>query len=67
MIHRDYQYDARLLPRMAGFLELGIGDVILGCRIRSRAEALAGGMPLWMYVANRVLTPRERRARPESQ
>jgi hypothetical protein len=39
MIHRDYQYDARLLPRMAGFLELGIGDVILGCRIRSRAEA----------------------------
>jgi glycosyltransferase involved in cell wall biosynthesis len=56
MIHPDYPYDARLLPRTAGFLELGICDVILGCRIRSRAEVLAGGMPLRKYVANRVLT-----------
>ncbi|MGH7320066.1 MAG: glycosyltransferase family 2 protein [Candidatus Rokuibacteriota bacterium] len=56
MIHPDYQYDARLLPLLVGFIEHGICDVVLGSRIRSRAEALAGGMPLWKYVANRALT-----------
>lgn len=56
MVHPDYQYDVRLLPYLAGFLELGVCDVLLGCRIRSRAEALAGGMPLWKYLANRGLT-----------
>ena len=56
MIHPDYQYDARLLPLMVGFIDFGICDVVLGSRIRSRGEALAGGMPAWKYVANRVLT-----------
>ena len=56
MIHPDYQYDARLLPLLVGFIEQGICDVMLGSRVRSRAEALAGGMPLWKYVANRTLT-----------
>ena len=56
MVHPDYQYDARILPLLVGFLDLGICDIILGSRIRSRAEALAGGMPGWKYVANRVLT-----------
>jgi hypothetical protein len=37
-------------------LRLGICDVILGNRIRTRAEALAGGMPLVKYLANRGLT-----------
>ena len=56
MVHPDYQYDARVLPLLIGFLDLGICDIILGSRIRSRAEALAGGMPGWKYLANRVLT-----------
>jgi glycosyltransferase involved in cell wall biosynthesis len=56
MIHPDYQYDARVLPLLVGFLELGICDLVLGSRIRSRGEALAGGMPGWKYVANRGLT-----------
>lgn len=56
MIHPDYQYDSRLLPLMVGFIEHGVCDVVLGCRIRSRAEALAGGMPVWKYAANRGLT-----------
>jgi glycosyltransferase involved in cell wall biosynthesis len=56
MIHPDYQYDARVLPFLAGFVQLGICDVVLGSRIRSRAEALEGGMPLWKYLANRLLT-----------
>jgi len=56
MIHPDYQYDARLLPLLVGFIEHGVCDLVLGCRIRSRAEALAGGMPWWKYLANRGLT-----------
>jgi glycosyltransferase involved in cell wall biosynthesis len=56
MIHPDYQYDSRLIPHLIGFIELGICDVMLGSRIRTRGEALAGGMPVWKYLANRVLT-----------
>jgi glycosyltransferase involved in cell wall biosynthesis len=56
MIHPDYQYDARVIPHAAGFIELGICDIVLGSRVRSRQEALAGGMPIYKYVSNRVLT-----------
>ncbi len=56
MIHPDYQYDARILPAAVNILELGICDVVLGNRIRTRAEALAGGMPKAKYFANRGLT-----------
>jgi len=56
MIHPDYQYDSRLTPHMVSFLRDGYHDVMLGSRIRTRAEALAGGMPPYKYVANRLLT-----------
>ena len=56
MIHPDYQYDSRVVGAAVEFLKLGICDVVLGSRIRTRGEALAGGMPLWKYVANRLLT-----------
>ena len=56
MIHPDYQYDSRVIPHAVAFLELGICDVVLGSRIRSREEALAGGMPRYKYLFNRMLT-----------
>lgn len=56
MIHPDYQYDARVIPHAVGIVELGICDVVLGNRVRSRAEALKCGMPWWKYVCNRGLT-----------
>ena len=56
MIHPDYQYDARLVGAMADLLARDHCDVLLGNRIRTRREALAGGMPLYKYVANRLLT-----------
>src|SRR5436309_5142823 len=56
MIHPDYQYDSRVIPHAVGFIELDICDVVLGSRIRSRDEALAGGMPLYKYISNRFLT-----------
>lgn len=56
MIHPDYQYDSRLIPYALGFLAKGVCDVVLGSRIRSRKEALDGGMPLYKYLNNRFLT-----------
>jgi glycosyltransferase involved in cell wall biosynthesis len=56
MIHPDYQYDSRVIPHAVGIIELGICDVVLGSRVRSRQEALRGGMPLYKYVSNRFLT-----------
>lgn len=59
MIHPDYQYDSRVIPVAVEILRLGICDVVLGSRIRTRREALAEGMPTWKYIANRVLTMTE--------
>lgn len=56
MVHPDYQYDSRLIPYMIKPLIEGLYDVMLGSRIRTRAEALAGGMPLYKYISNRALT-----------
>jgi len=56
MIHPDYQYDSRVVPVAVEILRLGICDCVLGSRIRSRQEALEGGMPLYKYLANRALT-----------
>jgi glycosyltransferase involved in cell wall biosynthesis len=56
MIHPDYQYDSRIIPHAVGFLKLGICDVVLGSRIRTRRETLDGGMPVYKYLSNRMLT-----------
>jgi len=56
MIHPDYQYDSRAIPVAVEIIRLGTCDFIMGSRIRTRQEALAGGMPRWKYIANRCLT-----------
>lgn len=56
MLHPDYQYDPRLIPYMTGLIKDDICDVILGSRIRTRREALDGGMPVYKYFSNRILT-----------
>lgn len=56
MIHPDYQYDSRVIPVAVEIIRLGICDMVMGSRIRTRAEALAGGMPKYKYIANRALT-----------
>ncbi len=55
MVHPDYQYDPRLVTAMAGMVASGIYDIVLGSRILG-SGALRGGMPLWKYIANRLLT-----------
>jgi glycosyltransferase involved in cell wall biosynthesis len=56
MIHPDYQYDARSTPLMAALIKNETCDMVCGNRIRTRQEALAGGMPLYKYFFNRALT-----------
>jgi glycosyltransferase involved in cell wall biosynthesis len=56
MVHPDYQYDSRIVPVMAEIIRLGICDVVLGNRIRTRKETLEGGMPRWKYFVNRSST-----------
>jgi glycosyltransferase involved in cell wall biosynthesis len=56
MVHPDYQYDSRVIDIAVKILQLGILDFVMGCRIRTRKETLQGGMPVYKYLANRVLT-----------
>lgn len=55
MLHPDYQYPPRLIPAMAGLITSGMFDIVLGSRILG-GMALKGGMPLYKYIANRLLT-----------
>jgi glycosyltransferase involved in cell wall biosynthesis len=55
MIHPDYQYSPLLVTAMASMVAYGVYDLALGSRMLA-GHALAGGMPLYKYVANRALT-----------
>jgi hypothetical protein len=55
MVHPDYQYTPLLLPSLCELLCSGLFDVGIGSRILG-GGALAGGMPLWRYIPNRVIT-----------
>jgi glycosyltransferase involved in cell wall biosynthesis len=55
MLHPDYQYTPRLIHSMAYLIANGVYQVVLGSRILGKG-ALNGGMPLYKYVFNRMLT-----------
>ncbi|HSO23135.1 MAG TPA: glycosyltransferase family 2 protein [Chondromyces sp.] len=55
MLHPDYQYTPKLLVALASLVAIGQYDLVLGSRVLSEG-ALGGGMPLYKYVANRLLT-----------
>ena len=55
MLHPDYQYEPRLITAMAAMVASDVYDVVIGSRILGNT-ALAGGMPRYKYVANRLLT-----------
>ena len=59
MLHPDYQYDATLCAEMIRPIIQGRYDAMFGSRIRTRQEALEGGMPRVKYILNRLLTPIE--------
>jgi glycosyltransferase involved in cell wall biosynthesis len=55
MVHPDYQYTPLLVTAMASMVASGIYDMVLASRILG-GGALKGGMPLYKYIANRMLT-----------
>lgn len=55
MLHPDYQYTPLLLEAMIYPIANGLYDVMLGSRIIG-SGALQGGMPLYKYFFNRILT-----------
>lgn len=55
MLHPDYQYTPKLIHSMCYLIANGVYEVVLGSRILGRG-ALKGGMPLYKYIANRLLT-----------
>jgi len=56
MVHPDYQYDAKLVGVLTEPIANSRADIMLGSRIQTRQQVLSGGMPLWKYFANRLLT-----------
>jgi len=55
MLHPDYQYTPKLIPSMAHLIANDLYHVVLGSRILGNG-ALRGGMPIYKYIANRILT-----------
>ena len=55
MLHPDYQYTPKLITSMASMISHGVFDAVIASRILGN-KALAGGMPMYKYIANRFLT-----------
>ncbi len=55
MLHPDYQYTPKLIPSMVSLIANNIYPVVLGSRILGKG-AVKGGMPVYKYVFNRILT-----------
>jgi glycosyltransferase involved in cell wall biosynthesis len=55
MLHPDYQYTPKLIPSMANIIAQDLYQVVFGSRILGKG-ALKGGMPLYKYFFNRLLT-----------
>ena len=54
MLHPDYQYDPTMVGDLVAPLRKGEADVVFASRLLG--DPLAGGMPLWKFIANRMLT-----------
>lgn len=55
MLHPDYQYTPKLIHSLASVIAYDVYSVVLASRILGKG-ALRGGMPMYKYIANRVLT-----------
>jgi 2-polyprenyl-3-methyl-5-hydroxy-6-metoxy-1,4-benzoquinol methylase len=56
LLHGDGQYAPEHLPRLVEPLVAGEADVVLGSRMMDPGGARRGGMPLYKYIGNRVLS-----------
>ncbi|MDJ0811133.1 MAG: glycosyltransferase family 2 protein [Desulfobacterales bacterium] len=55
MVHPDYQYTPKLIPAMVALIGNELYACVLGSRVLG-GHAIKGGMPIWKYIANRLLT-----------
>ena len=56
MLHGDGQYAPESLPDIVAPLIAGEADAVFGSRIMIKGAARQGGMPLYKYVGNRILS-----------
>ncbi len=56
MLHGDGQYAPESLPDIVAPLLAGEADAVFGSRILIKGAARKGGMPLYKYVGNRILS-----------
>ena len=56
LVHGDGQYAPESLPELLEPIVRGEADAVLGSRMMVRGEALKGGMPLYKYIGNKILT-----------
>ncbi|HLC60545.1 MAG TPA: glycosyltransferase family 2 protein [Candidatus Nanoarchaeia archaeon] len=55
MLHPDYQYDPKAIPRILKKFEEGKADVVYGSRTYNKISAIKGGMPIWKIFGNSTL------------
>lgn len=56
LVHGDGQYAPEKLPALLGPLVRGEADAVFGSRMLKKQDALKGGMPLYKWIGNQVLT-----------
>jgi 2-polyprenyl-3-methyl-5-hydroxy-6-metoxy-1,4-benzoquinol methylase len=56
LLHGDGQYAPECLEQIVAPLERGECDAVMGSRMMVKGDARRGGMPLYKYVGNRILT-----------
>jgi glycosyltransferase involved in cell wall biosynthesis len=61
LLHGDGQYAPECLPELVRPLKLGEADAVFGSRMMVRGDALRGGMPMYKYIGNKILTAIENR------
>ena len=62
MLHGDGQYAPESMPELLGPLLDGEADAVFGSRMMVPGEARKGGMPLYKFVGNRILSTFENAA-----
>lgn len=56
LLHPDYQYDPKKIPKLIKPLKEGKADVVYGSRMLIKGAAKKGGMPWWKRIGNMALT-----------
>lgn len=56
LLHGDGQYAPEILPQMISPISHGDSDLVLGSRMLTPGGALRGGMPMYKFIGNKILT-----------